>query len=87
LLADDVADRVVLDPAQLAGVEAARGEVVARLEEGLRAEQAADLVGAERRCRACAQSCASPVGSELEEYGGALALCSGMPPAGIEPAR
>jgi len=41
LLADDVADRVVLDPAQLAGVEAARGEVVARLEEGLRAEQAA----------------------------------------------
>ena len=43
---------VVLDRAQLGRVDPPRGEVVARGEQVRRAEQAADVVGAERRCRA-----------------------------------
>ncbi len=47
---DDVADRVVLDRAQLGGVDAVpAAKSVARLQELGRAEQAADVVGAERR--------------------------------------
>jgi hypothetical protein len=54
LLAHDVGDRLVLDPAELVGVDPAGGEVVARLQQPGGAEQAADVVGAERGLRACA---------------------------------
>ena len=51
LLAHDLADRVVFDRAQRRRVDATVREVVARLQELRRAEQAADVVGAERRLR------------------------------------
>jgi hypothetical protein len=44
-----VADGVVLDLAQPVGVQGAGGEALPRLEQGLGAEQAPDVVGAERR--------------------------------------
>ena len=47
LLAHDVADRLVLDPLQLLGVDAPRLEVLARLQQRGRSQQAADVVGAE----------------------------------------
>ena len=43
-----LADRVVLDRAQLGGVDPARGEVLARLKQVPRPQQAADMVGPER---------------------------------------
>ena len=46
---DDVADRVVLDRAQAGGVDAALREVVTGLHQRPRAQQAADVVGPERR--------------------------------------
>ena len=49
LHAHDLADRLVLDCAQPRGVDAAGGVILARLQERRRAEQAADVVGAERR--------------------------------------
>ena len=49
LHADGRADRLVLDPAQLGRVDAAGGEVLARLQEPRGPEEAADVVGAERR--------------------------------------
>ena len=52
LLADDVADRVVLDRPQLVVVDAPRGEIVARGQQALRPKQAAHMVGAEGRLRA-----------------------------------
>ena len=44
----DVADGVVLDGAQLVGAEPTGGGVLAGLEQRRRAEQAADVIGAER---------------------------------------
>ncbi len=52
LQTDGVADGRVLDGTQLGRVDPARGEVVARREQVRRAEQAADVIGAERRRRA-----------------------------------
>jgi hypothetical protein len=52
LPADGLADRVVLDAAQLGGVDPPGGEVVARLQQLRRPQQAADVVGPERRSRA-----------------------------------
>jgi hypothetical protein len=49
LLAHDVADRRVLDPAELIGVDPPLGEVLARLEQLGRSQEAADVVGAEGR--------------------------------------
>jgi hypothetical protein len=49
LQADDVADRVVLDLAQPIGGDATGREVRASLQQLRRPEQAADVVGAERR--------------------------------------
>jgi hypothetical protein len=49
LVADDLADRLVLDATQPGGVDAAGRAVLARLQERRRAEQAADMVGTERR--------------------------------------
>ena len=46
---DRVADRVVLDRAQLFGVDRVVREVLARLQQRGRAEQAADVVGSVRR--------------------------------------
>src|SRR5262249_3110479 len=54
LLADDLANRLVLDPAQLDVVDATLRVLLARFEQPLRAQQAADVVGAERRLRAAA---------------------------------
>jgi hypothetical protein len=54
LLADDLGDRLVFDPAELDCVDPAGGEVFARLQQSSGAEQAADVVGAERGLRACA---------------------------------
>ena len=48
---DDVADRLVLDLAQLVGVDPVVGEVLARLQQLWRAQEAADVVGSERRSR------------------------------------
>ena len=52
LQAHRVADGLVLDRAQFGRVDPSLREVVARGEQVRRAEQAADVVGAERRCRA-----------------------------------
>src|SRR4051794_35121974 len=46
---DDLADRVVLDRAQLDRVDTPFGVVLARLQEPRRAQEAAHVVGAERR--------------------------------------
>jgi hypothetical protein len=46
---DRVADRLVLDPAQLLGGDGPGFPLVARVEQFLGAQQAADMVGAERR--------------------------------------
>jgi hypothetical protein len=43
------ADRLVLDRAQLVTIDATRGVVITGLKQRRRAEQAADVVGAERR--------------------------------------
>src|SRR5581483_488760 len=51
LLPHDLADRLVLDAPQLVVVDAAGGVVLARLQEPLRAKQAAHVVGPERRGR------------------------------------
>jgi len=48
LLAHDLFDGLVLDATELAGVDPAGSQVVARLEEPGGAEQAADVVGAKR---------------------------------------
>jgi hypothetical protein len=48
LHADDLADAFVLDPSQLVSADPTCFEVVARLEESLWAQQAADVIGAER---------------------------------------
>ncbi len=48
LAPDDLADRLVLQPAQLGVVDAAGGVVLAGLQKLLRAQQAADVVGSER---------------------------------------
>src|SRR2546429_451603 len=50
---DRVADRGVLDGPQVIGGDRAAGGVLARLQQGAGAEQAADVIGAEGRCRAC----------------------------------
>ena len=49
LQGDDVADRVVLGRAQAVGVDAAFAEVLPGLHELARAQQAADVLGPERR--------------------------------------
>ena len=49
LQGDDVADRVVLDGPQAGGVDPAGGEVVTGLHQRPRAQQAADVLGPERR--------------------------------------
>jgi hypothetical protein len=46
---DHVADRVVLDGAQLVGADLAGRPPLTRLEQVLRAQQAADVVRPERR--------------------------------------
>ena len=53
LLAHGLPDRVVLDPTELGGVDPAGCVIVARLQQLRRAEQAADVVGAERWLGAC----------------------------------
>ena len=45
----DVADRVVLDRAQRGGGDLAACELLARVEQLLRPQEAADVIGAERR--------------------------------------
>ena len=45
---DDLGDRVVLDGAQLLRADAAGGALGARVEQALRAQEAADVVGAKR---------------------------------------
>src|SRR6266566_3868200 len=49
---DRVADRGVLDGPQVIGGDRAAGGVLAGLQQGAGAEQAADVIGAEGRCRA-----------------------------------
>jgi hypothetical protein len=49
LVSHDVADRFVLDRAQRAGVDRSLRELVARVEQLLAAQEAADVVGAKRR--------------------------------------
>ena len=49
LQGDDIADRLVLDRAQAGGVDPARREIMAGLHQCSRAQQAADVVGPERR--------------------------------------
>ena len=46
----DLADGLVLRGLELVGLDTTVREVLPRLEESLRAQQAADVVGAERRC-------------------------------------
>jgi len=53
LLAHDLLDAVVFETPELVGVDPAGAEGVARLEQTRGAKQAADVVGAERRLRAC----------------------------------
>ena len=71
LQADRVADRVVLDGPQLVGADPALREVVAGRQQVGRAEQAADVIGAERRCRA-----------RCHRYAGAWQTASTLFPSG-----
>jgi hypothetical protein len=61
LLADDLPDRLVFDAAKLVGVDPAGVEIVARLQKVGGAKQAADVIGAERGFRACADDLPSSV--------------------------
>jgi hypothetical protein len=56
LEAHDLADRLVFGRAETRGVEPARRVLRARLEQLGRTEQAADMIGAERRCRSLGHS-------------------------------
>ncbi len=68
----DLGDRAILDRAQLRRRDLAARLLLARLEQVFRAQEAADVIGAERRCLALAhgirprESCAPRAGSSCD---------------------